>query len=203
MPKANTWGKVRAVLINSAFWTALATVVIAGFTVALYYVSKHQWQTMQNTLDYQVEQTRARLAITNVAVHDFPSKPYLTFCLENGGHTMADQIRLSLMRSAGAVGGQEPFGPPNQEAPPGLHLQLTVGAVREGVQDCHYVMPVSQFNNEKPTFDEIAAGVPHTGLWIEVFAEYEDTATKKIDTATNCVCWESWFKQFMPCFNPK
>jgi hypothetical protein len=35
--------KAWTVLSSSSFWTALATIVIAGFTIALYCVSTRQW----------------------------------------------------------------------------------------------------------------------------------------------------------------
>ena len=38
-------------LTSSSFWTAIATLVIAAFTVELYCVSNRQWQTMQKQLE--------------------------------------------------------------------------------------------------------------------------------------------------------
>jgi len=183
--------------------TSLATVVIAVLTCEYATYSKLQWQTLENTLNYQIEHTRARLAVSKLTITDFPDRPYATFCIENDGHAMADRISGLPMRPFGAGGGQQPFGPSPDQVPR-INPSRYGRTMGEGAKDCSYHIPVNQLPGEKPTFSEIARGAPKTGFWFEVIASYRDAASKRFypAEAADCVYWEGYFKQFFPCIVP-
>jgi hypothetical protein len=94
-----------------AFWiqflAGCATIAIAGLTWAYVYYSGKQWGVMRDTLNYQIRQTQARLAVTNLTISNFPQAPFASWCIENDGHAMADEISVGLM--LGGRAGRDPF----------------------------------------------------------------------------------------------
>jgi hypothetical protein len=101
-----------SVIAFAALVSAFATSAIFFLTISYVNYSKAQWQTMQSTLKYQIRQTQARLAITNLSVSNFPQAPIVSFCIENDGHAMADYIDVDINRFSGRTTRDlSPYGP--------------------------------------------------------------------------------------------
>jgi hypothetical protein len=160
---------------------------------------------MQSTLEYQIRQTQARLAITNLRVSSFPQAPIVSFCIENDGHAMADYIDVDNNRFSGRTTRDlSPYGPA-----PGpitwIHASPSGASLGEGKTNCDYRVPIHQTIAESKivTFADIAAGKPDTGFWIQVIVAYRDTATEQTFIASSCVCWlGSPWNYFSPCISP-
>jgi hypothetical protein len=185
------------------FWiesvAALATVGIVCLTGAYVHYSSKQWQTMRDTLTYQIEQTRARLVVEELNISDFPTRPYARFTIENDGHAMADEINVGILRPAGKVGGEHPFGPaPDQ--PTTVLPDVNGSALGDG-KSRPYQVSIRELPDERPTFAEIESGQPHTGFWFQIIVAYRDTASGKSYPASSCIYFESHFSRFFPCIN--
>lgn len=97
------WRKtISGFLTSSGFWTAAATIVIATFTIELYCVSNHQWQTMKRQLDIS---ERPWISLDKLVIVDpltFKEKGgFITIggILKNTGHSVAvhTQFRVRII----------------------------------------------------------------------------------------------------------
>lgn len=175
---------------------AIGTILVAVFTIVLAWDSHRQWQTMQDTLNYQIEQTRSRLAVRDLVVADFPNSPYVTFCVENDGHSMADQAWVEYL--FGGFNGAQPFGPPPTKETAPVQTDPNGFALGEGKSECRFHQNL-YLSPPLPTPADIAASKPHTGLWIQIKVSYRDAVTKKADATAGCIRWNPLAKGFFTC----
>src|SRR5271154_5674260 len=203
----STAHKIWEWIVSSSFWTALATAVIAGFTVALYCVSTRQWKTMDRQLrDSEIAQA-ASLSIKGLQIADFPKSPRIVFDLKNAGPTRAD--RVTLMIGNGTVDPAQElrfFCGPLAETGLGTIQPNANGFSISQSDQRHFEEPIGGMlfdpemqkhlprGTEERALADILGG--KSDLYVNVVASYRDLFGNALSTA-DCVVYKSG--HFSPC----
>jgi hypothetical protein len=187
---------VFSILLSPSFWTAIATVSMAIFTFSLSRVSNRQWRIMKETLDWQIDEARARLVIDDLTVADFPSRPHIMFTLTNEGRTVAGEINVGVLQNPGTAKGNR-LGPPPSEIIPG-HPDPRGPSLGGGMSKT-YNMEIIQIPGG-PSFNDIFNSRGEFSFWFHVSVNYRDIRNEP-HGITSCVFFEAYTKQFFPCFS--
>ena len=186
---------LKEILSSSGFWTALATVVIAAFTVELTCVSNRQWQTAQRQLDDSENAQAANLVVEDFNV-TYKVEPTMgnggtfdydgSFTVRNAGGTVATE--LNIRRDTGT--GRDQAGPTDYDYPP---APVPSGAGLAPDKTRTYKIsggsgPADKIMNGKAFFN------------IEVAVSYRDIFNRAHITA-DCLLFSADSHTFSPCEN--